>query len=191
MGNFESIARHRYPTGSNFIVHLYKYLSCKWHANNGDGFLENTNCYKIHCFDECDDVVDVFSSHHHEVARRAKRHNYNSTEWTKFYHSLMFVYEIEHELYQLFENDRQTLKEMNTQMVSSIEQAEKQLANEPTKGPQVSPILRTSLSDHRQVIGRNYTLIFDNFNTFDKEYSLNFIRETIKHNQKGGSNIQL
>ena len=70
MGNIESLARNRYPTQKFYMVNLYRVLSCKWYADNGDGFLDNKECYKIHCCDPDDDTVDVFSSHHHEVAAR-------------------------------------------------------------------------------------------------------------------------
>ena len=84
------------------MVNLYRVLSCKWYANNGDGFLENKDCYKIHCFDENDDIVDVFSSHHHEVGARHSLIQYNTDDWQRFFESLKFIFELESELYFLF-----------------------------------------------------------------------------------------
>jgi hypothetical protein len=84
MGNFESIVRNRFKGGDK-LLWLYRLLSCKWHANNVDGFIENTGCFKIHSFDEDDDVVDIFSSHHHEVAKSYCQINYSTSHWVKFY----------------------------------------------------------------------------------------------------------
>ena len=100
MGNFENIVANRYLAGSRHMVRLYRMLSCKWRANNVEGFLENSKCYKIHCFDENDDVVDIFSSHHHEVAKQHCSINYETLDWKKFYESLITLFEIEDELYQ-------------------------------------------------------------------------------------------
>jgi len=96
LGNFEKVVSFRYPGP---ILKLYKLLSCKWQANNVDGFFDNTQCYKIHCFDMKDDVLDIFSSHHHEVAKEYSTINYETNEWMKFYESLKFLFEIEKELY--------------------------------------------------------------------------------------------
>lgn len=81
------------------MVNLYKVLSCKWYANNGVGFIENKNCYKIHCFDENDDIVDVFSSHHHEIAAKHSLIQYDTEDWQRFYESLKFIFELESELH--------------------------------------------------------------------------------------------
>ena len=74
--------------------------TCKWKQDNSIGFLENKNCYKIHCADQNDDTVDVYSSHHHEVAKRASRVQYNTAGWMKFYEALKLVFNIERELYE-------------------------------------------------------------------------------------------
>jgi hypothetical protein len=49
MGSVKKIVENRYP--SSFLINLYSLLSFRWQANNVDGFLESTNCYKIHCCD--------------------------------------------------------------------------------------------------------------------------------------------
>jgi len=69
--------------------------------NNGPiEFIENKECYKIHCFDQDDDLIDIFSSHHHEIAKSFSRINYQTEDWKKFYESLKFIFEIERELFQ-------------------------------------------------------------------------------------------
>lgn len=85
MGNFETMVKSKYRHDLNLMVKFYRLLSCKWRANNVDGFIESSNCYKIHCFDPNDDVVDIFSSHHHEVARQICNINYDTSEWKLFY----------------------------------------------------------------------------------------------------------
>lgn len=94
MGNFKSIISQRYPN-SKFMGFMYRLLSLDWNINNLDGFLENNNCFKINCFDQNDDIVDVFSSHHHEIARRLSKIDYNTNEWQQFYQSLKFIFEVE------------------------------------------------------------------------------------------------
>lgn len=76
MGKFDSIVRNRAKSDRACLHFFYRLFSCNWRINNADGFLENTDCYKIHCFDVNDDVVDIFSSHHHEVSFRKSRVNY-------------------------------------------------------------------------------------------------------------------
>jgi hypothetical protein len=99
MGNLESIVRNRYTKGG-ILIGFYRMLSCRWHANNSDGFLENTGCYKINSFDEDDDVVDIYSSHHHEVARVHSTVDYSTSQWNKFYESLKFLFKIEQDLHE-------------------------------------------------------------------------------------------
>jgi hypothetical protein len=43
-------------------------------------------------------VIDVFSSHHHEIAKNFSKQNYDTPIWKKFYESLQFIYEIEREM---------------------------------------------------------------------------------------------
>ena len=100
MGNFDNIVRNRYQFASTTIFKLYKILSCKWEANNVTGFLENSGCYKIDCFDEDDDVVDIYSSHHHEVARAYSTINYEQAHWKKFYESLKLIMAIENHMHE-------------------------------------------------------------------------------------------
>ena len=100
MGKFENIIRNRYPKGNYWTTILYRMWTCKWKQDNSIGFLENKNCYKIHCADQNDDTVDVYSSHHHEVAKRASRVQYNTAGWMKFYEALKLVFNIERELYE-------------------------------------------------------------------------------------------
>jgi len=112
---------------------LYKLLSCKWQANNVDGFFENSKCYKIHCFDETDDVVDVFSSHHHEVSKEFSTINYNTNDWKKFYESLAFLFEIESELsisMKQYSKDEQ--KSLVKKMFSQMDDVENGMENSET-----------------------------------------------------------
>jgi pimeloyl-ACP methyl ester carboxylesterase len=91
MGDFENIVRNRYSYGHR-LLSLYRLLSCKWRANNVDGFLENKYCFKISTFDQNDDVVDIFSAHHQEIANHFSKHDYRGIKWQKFYESLKLLF---------------------------------------------------------------------------------------------------
>ena len=95
MGNFDNVVKYRKPCGSSQMIKLYRLISCNWRINNADGFPENTNCFKIHCFDEYDDVIDVFGSQHHEIASKVAQINYDTKDFYKFYQSIIVIYEIE------------------------------------------------------------------------------------------------
>lgn len=99
LGDFENIIKQRYKHGQTMILYMYRLLSCKWRANNVDGFLENKQCYKIHCFDQNDDVIDVFASHHHGLSAKCSQIDYRTEDWEKFYESLKLVFEMENELW--------------------------------------------------------------------------------------------
>jgi len=99
LGTLDSMVLKRYRGGHHFF-NIFKMLTCWLKLNNGPReFVENRNCYKIHCFDQDDDIVDIFSSHHHEIAKSYSRINYDTDDWKKFYESLQFVFEIERELH--------------------------------------------------------------------------------------------
>ena len=69
LGSFEDLITKRYRQG-HIIRTIFRFWTCWWKVNNGAAeFLNNTNCYKIHCFDLNDDVVDIMASHHHEIAK--------------------------------------------------------------------------------------------------------------------------
>jgi len=102
LGDVESILINKAINGKA-LLGMYRLLSCKWRANNSDGFLKDSNCYKIHCFDEADDVIDIFSSHHHEIAKHYSSINYNTLDWGKFYESLKFTFSIENEIFSSIE----------------------------------------------------------------------------------------
>ena len=74
-----------------------------------DGFIENNNCYKIHCFDNNDDVVDIYSSHHHEVSKKCSKIDYTTKDWVKFFESLVLIFEIESELFNLFASNSKNI----------------------------------------------------------------------------------
>ena len=63
------------------MLKLYKMLSCFWQTDNVEGVYENDKCYKILCADESDDLVDIFSAQHHEMAQRRSKVNYNVSKW--------------------------------------------------------------------------------------------------------------
>jgi hypothetical protein len=45
-------------------------------------------------------MIDIFSSHYHGIAAKKSYVTYNTNEWKKFYNSLIFIFEIERELYE-------------------------------------------------------------------------------------------
>ena len=68
LGTFEDCAKTRFPS-TNKVLIFADLISCRWRANNVDGFLENKNCYKIHCLDVDDDIIGTFAAHSTAVAR--------------------------------------------------------------------------------------------------------------------------
>ena len=68
MSNFENIIDNRYQGGSQHVLRLYRMLSCAWATDNVGGVYKATECYKIICADESDDLVDIFSAQHHGLA---------------------------------------------------------------------------------------------------------------------------
>ena len=101
MGTIDSMAIKRFRGGKIFYP-VFKMFICAFKMNNGPReFIQNTGCYKIHCFDQDDDIVDIFSSHHHAVARSYCRMQYDTSDFRKFYESLKYLFEIERELQSL------------------------------------------------------------------------------------------
>lgn len=78
---------------------MYRLLSCFWHIDTSKPIVSNSKCYKILTFDEQDEVIDVYSSIHHGIAKYNSRVNYRTKEWRKFYESLVFIYDLEKELF--------------------------------------------------------------------------------------------
>jgi len=66
MGSFDKIVARKY--GNSNLYYLYKVLSCWWDIDNAEGVVKNSDCFKILCFDDKDDVFDSFCSLHHKVA---------------------------------------------------------------------------------------------------------------------------
>lgn len=64
------------------------------------GFIENTGCYKITCFDQNDDTVPLAGAHHVSIARRFCTIDYNNNDWKKFWEALVFLFEVERKLYE-------------------------------------------------------------------------------------------
>ena len=81
MGDFEEVVRNRYANGGGCMKLIYKVGSCAWKANNCEGSERSKECYKIHCFDENDDVLDVYSSPHHGIAATCSTIDYSTKDW--------------------------------------------------------------------------------------------------------------
>lgn len=182
LGDFESIVRNRYRHGDK-LIKIYRVLSCKWTANNVDGFVENTNCFKIDCFDEDDDVIDIYSSHHHGVAKKWSKVDYNTGHWVKFYESLKFLFDIERELYN---NDtitslQENRHQFNQQLMDQVNMAEdvfkgsQQAKREEALKPTLS--FKPSEDTHQQT----HTHIENQFKLFDYSFSLKFIRDKLSN----------
>lgn len=86
--------------------------------------MENKACYKIHCCDQNDDVVDIFSSNHHDIAAEYSKIDYNNEDWQKFYRSLCFLVQIESLLYGSLQLN---MKDINEKIVSEIDKMEERL----------------------------------------------------------------
>lgn len=80
------------------MVKIFKFLSCRWKANNVEKFSES-NCYKIHCADPEDDVIHHYASQYVGIAGELASHEYNSKIYHNFWLSLKFIFETERELY--------------------------------------------------------------------------------------------
>jgi len=118
-------------------------LTCFLKLNNGPKeFIENRECYKIHCFDQDDELIDIFSSHHHEIAKSFSRINYQTEDWKKFYESLKFIFEIERELHfsEIISGD---ITELQKRMFDELDETEYQLNTDNEANPinSESPIL--------------------------------------------------
>ena len=126
MGSIDNVALRRFKGGKTFFPY-YRLFTCIFKLNNGSRqFIENTSCYKIHCFDRDDDVVDVYSSHHHEVAKNYSRIKYRTIDFRQFYNSLTFIFEIERELFN-HEFIKQNSRKMDEKMLQNMDMAEGRL----------------------------------------------------------------
>ena len=121
--------------GAKIFYPFYKLFTCAFKLNNGPReFIQNKQCYKIHCFDQEDDIVDIFSSHHHEVAKNYSRVKYDTVDFRKFYDSLKYLFEIERELFhsELVEENQTTI---NDKMYEQLDEAEKRLDSRDEYNP--------------------------------------------------------
>ena len=95
MGNFDEEVLNRYAR-SGLMLKIYRILSCFWHIDNAEPLYRNKDCYKIMTFDEQDDVLNLFSSLHHQVAGKYSKEDYGRrTSWLKFYKSLAYIFDLE------------------------------------------------------------------------------------------------
>ena len=122
------IVKTRFPS-TDKILRFSDLISCKWRANNVDGFLENKNCFKIHCVDVEDDIIDIFASHITAVSRNFCQIDYSTLEWKYLYDSLNFIFDMEKELYEwsLNNGSNSIQKDILNNIYSSIDEAESQL----------------------------------------------------------------
>lgn len=104
LGTFDDCAKTRFPS-TDKILKFSDLISCKWRMNNVDGFLENKNCFKIHCCDVDDDVIDIFAAHSTAIARYHCKIDYGTLEWGQFYESLNFIFDMENELHEWAQNN--------------------------------------------------------------------------------------
>ena len=81
------------------MVKLFRFLSCGWKANNIEDFSES-NCFKIHCSDPDDDVIQHYASQYIGIAKSLATNNYKSSELYNFWLSLKFIFNTERELYE-------------------------------------------------------------------------------------------
>ena len=74
-------------------------------------------------------MVDIFSSHHHEIAKNYSRINYDTRDWRKFYESLQFVFQIERELFdsKIIQARRDELK---SRMLDELDRNERMMQSE-------------------------------------------------------------
>lgn len=76
MGSLDNMSLRRIKGGRVFYP-FFKMFMCALKLNNASRqFVNNTGCYKINCFDLEDDIVDIYSSHHHEIAKNFSRVQY-------------------------------------------------------------------------------------------------------------------
>ena len=139
MGNFDNIIRNRFHRNHcrNNLFRIFKMATYRWKVNNSDGIIHNPACYKIICSDERDDVIDIFSSVHHEIAKNLSTINYSTNEWRLFYESLIFLYDVESFLYQKDVRDKgdEMYKRRIEVMVNAIDLAEMKFHEAQSKLP--------------------------------------------------------
>lgn len=63
-------------------------------------------CLKIFTFDDEDDVIDTFASLHHSVALQQISEDYTTDDWRKFYESLHMLFEMEHQMHQVYQEKK-------------------------------------------------------------------------------------
>ena len=95
MGDFDQVVLNRFSR-SHALLKLYRYISNMWYIDNSFSLVNNSSkCYKILMFDDQDEVIDVWSALHHQVAARYSKINYQSRDWTQFYRSLVTLFQLE------------------------------------------------------------------------------------------------
>lgn len=130
LGALDSMLLYRYHHGI-LIFPLYRMLSCFWSVNNGDkDFHDSPDCYKIHCFDYTDDVVDVFASHHHAIAAVHSRVDYLTDDWRQFYDSLRFIFSIELDMSNCDIIQAASKETLDNHMFAAMRKAEKDMAHD-------------------------------------------------------------
>ena len=74
-------------------------------------------------------MVDQFSSQHHGLAKKLSKVNYSLPKWKQFYDSLVFLFEIERELYEteVRETSKEDVKGIIETMLRVIDDAEARL----------------------------------------------------------------
>lgn len=178
MGNFEDVVKYRKPCGSSQIAKLYKLVSCNWRINNSDGFPENTQCFKIHCFDEYDDVIDVFGSQHHEIAKKVAQIKYDTQDFKKFYQAIIVIYEIESQLHDAISKIIEPT--LVTEMMQRLDKTELHLCSMPPQQISSANLVQVSFKENKQLARRGYTLIEENFSLLEKKsFNIDFIKQTL------------
>ena len=71
-------------------------------------------------------MVDIYSSLSHGIAKRLSTIDYNTDEWKCFYKSLVFLYEMEHMLYEkdVQDTSNENQKKMEEVMLNNIDTVE-------------------------------------------------------------------
>lgn len=167
MGKLESLIKNRFPKGSYWTAILYRMWTCRWNQDNSHKFLENATCYKIHCADQNDDTVDIFSSHHHEIAKRATHVNYETDGWKTFFFSLQLLFKMEHTLSEHMENT----KDIEKQMLEQMDIADKHLLQVEASRSSINPL---SLSEKENAKKSDETKKSISFGVHDENKMLKY-----------------
>ena len=98
MGDFDKVVLNRFSR-SYALLKLYRFISNQWFIDNSFSLVNNSSkCYKILTFDDQDEVIDVWSALHHQVAARYSKQNYQSADWMQLYCSLVTLFQLENQL---------------------------------------------------------------------------------------------